>query len=336
MSQFQTIPDKLSQVYALLKPDMDALENLVASELVNNDTFVDEVVRYAFRLGGKRLRPALVFLAGHACGKVGEPHYLIATAIELTHTGTLLHDDILDGAAIRRHLATLNVRWDSNTALLAGDLLFTFAMQMITRFDDINCYRIMSDAIQRTCRGELRQMGARNRFDITEGEYLDILSDKTAALIEVSCQLGASESNAPPETVQAFRKYGHHVGMAFQIADDILDLTGVEGETGKTLGTDLINRKATLPLIHYLHTAAPDDREKMLNLVTDDELGNGNSEAIVKETIKRLKESGSIKEARKKAEQYVNRAIEQIPKNTGKSIKTALETIANFAISRKT
>ncbi len=332
-SRLQT-PEELVSVYSFIAPELQTLEETMRRELRGADPFVEEVIRYAFKLGGKRLRPVLLFLCAKAAGAVTADHHLVAVALEMVHTATLIHDDILDGATIRRHLATMNIRWDNETSVLAGDLLFMIAMQMITRLDDLDGYRMISESLRKTCLGELRQVGARNRFDLTEGEYLDILGDKTAALLGCSCRLGAYFARATPETVDRYLRYGNLLGLAFQIADDILDLTGKEERMGKTLGTDLVNRKATLPLIHYLHTASPADRKSMLELVTDEDLANGNGGNIIAMVIDRLRKNGSIDAAAKKADELIDSAIELLPA-PGTEATEALTEIARFAVRRR-
>ncbi|HBT76558.1 MAG TPA: polyprenyl synthetase family protein [Planctomycetaceae bacterium] len=334
------VPESLRPVYSLIEPELTALEETMRRELGETDPFVSEVVRYAFKLGGKRLRPVLLFLcaknAAPAEDTVAAAHYLLAAAIEMIHTATLIHDDILDGATIRRHLATMNVRWDGETSVLAGDLLFMLAMQMITRLDDLEGYRITAEALKKTCLGELRQVGARNRFDLTEGEYLDIIGDKTAALLGCSCRLGAYFAKATHEMSLRYERYGYNLGLAFQIADDILDLTGDEEQMGKTLGTDLVNRKATLPLIHYLHTSNPAERKEMLELVTDEDLANGDGETIIAMVIDRLTKHGSIDAARCKAETFIDDAIGLLPDEVAyRETHAALVELARFVVRRK-
>lgn len=327
-------PEELTSVYTLLEGELRTLEETMRNELRSTDPFVAELNRYAFKLGGKRLRPVLLYLSARAVGEVAPSHHLLAAALEMTHTATLIHDDILDGATIRRHLATMNVRWDSETSVLAGDLLFMSAMQMVTRLDDLGGYRMMAESLSRTCLGELRQVGARNRFDLTEGEYLDIIGDKTAALLGCSCQIGAYFAGADAEQVQRFYRFGHLLGLAFQITDDILDLTGLESDTGKTLGTDLLNRKATLPLIHYLHTATPTERKFMLERVTDEDLTNGRAGEIIASVIDCLQKSGAIDAAQRKADDLITMALAGLPSNDNPAL-TALTTIARFVTCRK-
>lgn len=325
------IPNELSAVYALIENELCLLDETMKRELSSTDPFVNELTRYAFELGGKRLRPVLVFLSARAVGHVAEAHCLVAASLEMTHTATLIHDDILDGATVRRHLATMNVRWDNQTGVLAGDLLFTVAMELVTRLEDVAGYRMLAEAVQKTCRGELRQVGARNRFDLTEGEYLDILGEKTAALLGCCCRLGAYFAGADPETVARYYQFGFQLGLAFQIADDILDLAGEERTVGKTLGTDLLNRKATLPLIHYLHTASPVQRQKMLDLATEEEM----TPATIAEIIACLEKNGSIEAARRKADQMIDEALEILPGEGDREASDSLRTIARYVVERK-
>ena len=173
----------------------------------------------------------------------------------MIHTATLVHDDVLDGASIRRHVATVNAGWDNQTSILLGDYLFTHAFHLLTTLNDARVCRLIGEATNRVCEGELRQGLERGNLALTEAEYLDIIDAKTAELIACCCRLGALHSGAPSAVVDSLARYGRWLGMAFQIADDLLDLVGEESVTGKSLGTDVEQQKLTLPLIHLLNRA---------------------------------------------------------------------------------
>lgn len=233
--------------------DWSRLEAFLAERLTSDDPFLRELSVYAFRLGGKRLRPALVILAGRLwCAATDDRLMHFATAVELIHTATLIHDDIIDGASVRRHMETMNSRWDAATGVLAGDLLLSEAMRLVTAHNDIAAYRLLAESLHTTCRGELRQRGTSGNIDLTRDAYFSIIGEKTAALMASCCQLGSHLAGAPEPVVSLLYDFGFQLGLAFQIADDVLDITGSELQTGKTLGTDLSQRKMTLPLLIYL------------------------------------------------------------------------------------
>jgi len=318
--------------YRLIASEMTAMEALMRQILTHADPFVDEVVRYSMQIGGKRLRPALLFLAGKVVGQVTEPHIQAAAALEFIHTATLIHDDILDGATIRRHLATFNVRWNAQIGVLAGDLLLTKALKLITQTGKIDGVRSLTDACQQTCEGELRQIGAMGRLDMSTEEYFLIIAGKTAPLLACSTELGAFYASAAPPVIERFLFFGQQLGLAFQIIDDVLDLVGETGTAGKTLRTDLIQRKPTLPLILYLQGATAEEQKETLVRIRRDDFAEQSADWVVE----RLTESGTIDAAKKTAQQLVDQALESLTEIEGDAeAKLALTKLAQFVVSRK-
>lgn len=303
-----TASQSLNAAYHVIASELNQVEQIICQELSDHVPFVDEVVRYAFRLGGKRLRPAMLLLAGKAIAPLQQEHVFSAAAIELIHTATLIHDDILDGAEIRRHLMTMNLRWNTEISVMAGDLLFAKAMAMVTRLNDIYPYRVIAKACQETCYGELYQMGTRSRFDLGTNEYFKMIALKTAALLECACHLGAVYSKASETTVHALCSFARNLGIAFQIIDDVLDIDGDEKQTGKTLGTDLARKKPTLPLIIFLESLASEERETMITELKT----RGGDDVFATELAKRLQTSGSIDAAKNQAKNLVETAVFQL------------------------
>src|SRR5262249_25288331 len=205
---------------------------------------------------GKRLRPALLLLTARACGRVTPAHHTLAAVAEMIHTATLVHDDVLDDAALRRHVQTVNAGWGNQTSILLGDYLFTHAFHLSSTIGDARACELIGEATNRVCEGELHQVCERGNLDLTEAEYLDIIDGKTAELTSCCCRLGALYSGATTGVVEQLSRYGRWLGVAFQIADDLLDLVGEERTTGKSLGTDLDQQKLTLPLIYLLGRAS--------------------------------------------------------------------------------
>ena len=318
--------------YRLIASDMTAMEALMRQALSHADPFVDEVVRYSLQIGGKRLRPALVFLAGKIAGHVTEQHIQVAAALEFVHTATLIHDDILDGATIRRHLATFNVRWNAQIGVLAGDLLLTKALELMTQTGEMEGVLALTGTCQQTCEGELRQIGATGRFDMTAEEYLQIIAGKTAPLLACSARLGAFYASATPAMVDRFQFFGQKLGLAFQIIDDVLDLVGKADTAGKTLRTDLIHRKPTLPLILYLQRATEEQQREVLVRIRRDDFDEQSADWVVE----RLSESGAVDAARQTAQQLVEEATEALSEIEGDAeAKQALVGLAQFVVSRK-
>jgi octaprenyl-diphosphate synthase len=230
-------------------------ERVFRHELRSRFPFVQHLVDHCGDYQGKRLRPALLLLAARASGTVTAAHPVLAAVVEMIHTATLVHDDVLDEAMVRRHAATVNAEWGNETAVLMGDYLFTHAFHLAASLDSTLACRWIGRATNLVCEGEMQQVHNRGNLDLDEAAYFSIIRGKTAELTAVSCRLGAHYAGADAATVEAMDAYGRDLGVAFQIADDVLDLWGDERTTGKSLGTDLEKQKLTLPLIRLLATA---------------------------------------------------------------------------------
>lgn len=257
-------PQLLPALYAPIQAGLHQVEEVFREQLRSKYPFVDDLVKYGFRLGGKRLRPALLLLSGLACAGLCPAHVLLAAAVEMIHTATLVHDDVLDEATIRRHLATVNVRWNNETSVLLGDYLFTRALCMTSSLDDVFACRELNNAARVMCEGELRQVESRGDYSLSEDQYYEIIRGKTAALTASCCRLGAHFSAADADIEDALSEYGMHLGISFQIVDDLLDVLGDEAKVGKSLGTDLVKQKATLPVIRLLEQLPADVRGKLI------------------------------------------------------------------------
>jgi octaprenyl-diphosphate synthase len=266
----ETTPATLQSVYAPIEEELAQVEQILRTELRSPHDFVDELVRYGCLLGGKRLRPALLLLSAKACGQVRRDHLVLAAVVEMIHTATLVHDDVLDEADMRRHLATVNARWSNEVSVLLGDYLFTHAFYLASTLETTRACRLIGRATNIVCEGELRQIGSRGNFSLTEAEYLDIIEAKTAELCACACELGAHYAGADGATVERLTRFGRDLGIAFQIADDLLDVQGDERATGKSLGTDLDQHKPTLPLIRVFELATPAERQELQDLMLAD------------------------------------------------------------------
>jgi len=328
-SSCQTAQQTLRLLYAPIREDLDQVESLLRRELSSDFPFIDQLVKHGFRLGGKRLRPALVLLAGQACGGVRPEHHVLAAVVELIHTATLIHDDVLDEATIRRHLETVNARWDNETSVLLGDYLFARAICLTSSLDDLFAYRALSETCRVLCEGELRQVGSRGDFALSEAEYLGIVGAKTAALCACCCRLGSHYAGAGPELEELFAQYGHLLGIAFQIVDDVLDLKGSEAVTGKSLGTDLLKQKPTLPLIRLLEQLGPDDRSDLLAILTSSD----------DHRLDRLKTYfqrwDGVSYAQQEALVYVRRAKERLDAAPPAPARETLKQLADFVVTRQ-
>ena len=307
---------------------------LIADDLAEADRLYDDalapfrhrfapLVQHLKQYRGKRLRPALVLLAGHACGRVTPAHHVLGAVVEMVLTATLVHDDVLDEADTRRHLPTVNAAWGTKTSLLLGDMLFSAAFRLCSTVDAKACEWV-GDATNRVCGGELRQVSEAGNLDLTEADYFEVVAGKTGALTECCTRLGAHHAGATPDVVERLAAYGRDLGMAFQIADDVLDLGGDPYETGKTLGTDVQQRKLTLPLIRALADLPGPDAARLRSA-----LGRGSAAAVAD-----LLTDAHVESARADARRLAaaaRRALGVLPPTPA---RTALEQIAEWAVKR--
>jgi octaprenyl-diphosphate synthase len=318
----------LAAIYASIGAELQQVEQTLRSQLRSEQAYVDELCRYGCLMGGKRLRPALVLLSAQASGEIETSHLTLAAVIEMVHTATLVHDDVLDGATTRRHLATVNSRWDNEASILLGDLLFSQAFYLASTLDDVFACRAIGRATNRVCEGELRQKGSRGDFQLSETEYLTIIEAKTAELCACSCLLGAHYAGADAATRQRLESYGRYLGIAFQIADDILDIVGREDTTGKSLGTDLQQQKPTLPLIRLLETADAATRQRVLHLATCE---TETAHAPLRDLFHRF---GTLEYSERQAHHYASLAASQLDTLPPSEAVEHLHTLTEFVVRR--
>ena len=319
----------LDRLYASVAESLGKVERRLECELRSRYELLNPLLRHGTQLGGKRLRPAMLLLSGEATGKLCEDHTTLATVVEMVHTATLIHDDVLDDAKTRRHVATVNANWDEHTSILLGDYLFAQSFYLAATLDNTLACRWVGEAARRVCEGELRQVLLRDQFQLDESTYIDIIRGKTAELCQVACRLGAQYSGATEETVRAMGRYGNAVGIAFQIADDYLDLWGNEHEIGKTLGTDLIQGKATLPVIRLLSRASETERKEIIRIL------NGPVERRLADLRPMLRQSDARQYTQSVAEFHRSLAIEALQRLEASDAKRSLVAIANFAVDRR-
>ncbi len=316
-------------LFAAIGTDLQRVETRLREELRSDHPYVDELVRYGCLLGGKRLRPALLLLAAKACGGVREEHLTLATVVEMIHTATLVHDDVIDEAGMRRHLATVNARWDNEASVLLGDFLFTHAFYLASTLPTTHACRLIGHATNIVCEGELRQKGLRGRFDLNPAEYFAVVEAKTAELCSVSCELGAFYAGASPEIAEALSLYGRDLGIAFQIADDLLDFQGDEDTMGKSLGTDLQKQRPTLPVIHLLERASGGERTKALAALRGEV---DNPLPVLRELLVR---HGSFEHTLAVAANHAHRAVNRLNGLAPSVARDTLSDLAQFVVQRR-
>ncbi len=253
---------QVRQTFELINTQLYSVEERIRQQAREFDPAVEGYVSYACESRGKRIRPALALMAGGATGNICTSHFDLAVVLELIHAATLVHDDIMDGADIRRGQPTANAKWGNAISVLLGDCLFAHALKLSTSFPNGEISRRIASAASDVCSGEIIQTQRRFDLKLSVADYYRIIEMKTAALFAAATELGAFINEASPEIISAMKTFGLKLGTAYQIYDDCLDIAGSEVTVGKTLGTDLRKGKLTLPLLHLLQTTSEDNRER--------------------------------------------------------------------------
>jgi len=318
----------LASLTDCIAPELAAVEETFQSELSSSLQCVNTLVKHVNRFRGKMLRPCLLLLSGRSIGPLSPAHIKLATVVEMVHMATLVHDDVLDEAELRRKGATINHLRGNEAAVLLGDYLISHSYHLCSSLDSQFAARLIARTTNTVCEGELLQIDNRNNIDLSEETYFEIITRKTASLCATCCLLGAKYSNANERHQHQLELFGLSLGIAFQIQDDILDLVGEEPTVGKTLGLDIGKGKMTLPIIHFLSTA-PQNHRKLLRSL----LSNGEPDQV--EKIRNLiLPSKSIEYARNRARQLVDGARQSLADLADSDAKKALDTMAEFVISR--
>lgn len=337
------LPVPLQEFYAIIQSDLSEVEQLLRRFLTSDNSFIQQVADHGFRLGGKRMRPALHLFFALMGGEIRPIHHVIGAVLETIHTASLVHDDILDEAKTRRHLPTVNAVWDNETSVLMGDYMVARAMLSVAELNNITVNRIVAETSCQLCDGEMRQVGSRGRFDLTEAEYYAIITGKTAALFECGCRLGmlcALDTSSETETgeissenrkkIENAALFGRNIGMAFQIADDLLDILGDEEQMGKTLGSDLAKQKLTLPIIRLLNVLDTETRDALVSEIQN----NLGLETYIR--IRTLLQEYHIYESvRETAINHITQAVELLEVFPDSVAKTAMIGFAKYAIERQ-
>ena len=264
------IPKNWAELCDPIQPFLDEVSDRLQDEVKNFDPQIATFVQYALASRGKQLRPALVALAARAAGGIKPQHVDIAVIIEMVHLATLVHDDVVDGAEVRRNRPTLAANWGNKVSVLAGDCLFAEALRLAATLPSTEVCRLVSQSAKIVCTGEIRQTLQRGNFELGREEYLELVRMKTAELFSLACELGARFATPhEPEVHAALRNYGEQLGTAYQIYDDCLDVFGEEVRAGKSLRTDLITGKATLPVLIALERADEIEHKAWLSMLKD-------------------------------------------------------------------
>ncbi len=318
----------LEPVQRFIADEMRAVDEVIRARLHSEVVLVRQVSEYIVGSGGKRLRPALVLLAAGACGYSGNAHYQLAAVVEFIHTATLLHDDVVDDSDLRRGRATANSLFGNPASVLVGDFLYSRAFQMMVELRNMRVMEVLANATNTIAEGEVLQLLNCNDPDLDEDGYLRVIRYKTARLFEAAGQLGAIVSQASREVEEGLARYGTHLGTAFQLIDDVLDYSGDHVQTGKNLGDDLAEGKATLPLIYAMRQGTAAQRDVIRAAIE-----HGGLEEF-RPVLAAIEETGALAYSRGAADTEAQRAIASLEPLPNSPYKDSLLQLAAFAVSR--
>lgn len=324
--ELKTLPD----LYTPIRGELASVQSLVAKELTSRHGSVNELCQHLANYHGKMLRPALVLLSGQAAGGLTFAHETLAAVVEIVHLATLLHDDVLDEADMRRQHRTINAMRNNETAVLLGDFLISHAYHLCSSLNDQHAARVISATTNVVCEGEIIEVTNRHNDALTEDEYLEIIQAKTAALTATCCSLGAHYASDDPAIESAMREFGLSAGIAFQIVDDVLDVIGDEANTGKSAGRDLEEGSATLPVIHAIANVDVAASEKKIRSYL-----RGDQPVDIAFVQRTLESTGSVEYALNVARGYVQSALEQLTRLPESSARDSLTTMAEFILRRQ-
>lgn len=322
-------PASLDNIRRVIDADMQAIDGVIRSRLSSEVLLINQIGHYIVGSGGKRLRPALVVLAGRLFGAKVEHIHELAAVIEFIHTATLLHDDVVDESSLRRGRNTANAEFGNAASVLVGDFLYSRAFQMMVSVANPRVMEVLAEATNIIAEGEVLQLLNIKDPDTDEEKYLRVVRYKTAKLFQAATQVGAILGHASDRDERALADYGTHLGTAFQLIDDVLDYSGDEGETGKHLGDDLAEGKPTLPLIHAMKTGNPAQREAVRKAVQEG--GHDSLEAV----IAAIHETGALEYSRKAARTEADLAMAAIAHLPDSVYRAALLELCVFAVERR-
>ena len=316
---------------ASLADDLSGVNSLIRERMASKHApRIPEVTAHLVEAGGKRLRPMLTLASARLLGYEGEDHLRLAATVEFIHTATLLHDDVVDESAQRRGRPTANLLWDNKSSVLVGDYLFARSFQLMTDTGSIDVLRILSDAAATIAEGEVLQLTAAANLATTEDVYLQVVRGKTAALFAAACEVGGVISNATNEQVAALNAYGDALGIAFQIADDLLDYEGDASATGKNVGDDFRERKLTLPVIKAIAQATAEERAFWVRTI---EKGDQRDDDL-QQALELIAKYNTLSDTRQDAMRWSLKARDALAVLPRHELRTMLEDLAEYVVAR--
>lgn len=331
MPQQHTSQDLKQKLIALVANDLNRIETALKENLTPHIDLVSDIAGHLLFSGGKRLRPLLMLQCARICGFDDDTSALpVSTLFEYLHAATLLHDDVVDGARVRRGKSAAHTQWSPAKVVLTGDYLLARSMRLAAATGIPALIDVMANITEEMSQGEIDQMNKAGKTDLTEAEYLEIIRRKTAVLLQGACRSGAILAHADPEKEKALDRYGHHLGIAFQMADDLLDYTADAETLGKKTGADLREGKLTLPLIHALKKATPDDRKFMEEMIQTPDFNTDR----FNDMVNKITRYDGIAYTSQMAQFHIDTALATLDLFESCQAKTVLTTIARYAVAR--
>jgi octaprenyl-diphosphate synthase len=319
---------ELRDLLAPVRAELEQMADQIAVALRPESEELAPLVGHVARYRGKQLRGGMVLLTARALGKLVPEHVQVAVIVEMIHTATLVHDDVLDNATMRRKLSTINVIYGNEVPVLLGDYIYAKAFNLSVNMEDQTCSRVLSEVTRTICQGEITQILQRDDLRLTEQRYLGIIGDKTASLYGAACELGAYHAGGDPGVIERFKDFGYSLGVAFQIVDDCLDLEGEESVVGKSLGTDLAGGKMTLPVLWCLRRREGDPSLQEL-------LRAGRDGDLIGVLRRSFDLEGGLSYAHSRAEDYIQRARRALEGLPPSDSLEALRSMADYVLTRR-
>jgi len=317
------------EIRSVVAADFDAVNRFIVDQLHSNVSLVENIGQYLVDAGGKRMRPVTVLLSARACNDRYNPDIIaLAAVIEFIHTATLLHDDVVDMSAMRRGRPTANEQWNNPSSVLVGDFIYSRAFQILVGLDNMSIMKVIADTTNTIAEGEVRQLLNKHRTDMSETEYMQVIHEKTAILFQAAAHCGALLAGATDSQITSLQQAGRHIGLAFQLIDDVLDYSGNSEDMGKNIGDDLAEGKPTLPLIHAIGKCDKTDADIIRKSI---ETGGGSE---LERVTRIIQDSGALDYTRALAQQHKDQALAQLAYLPDNVFRAALQNMAELSVNR--
>ena len=318
-------------IRAVVESDFLAVNDFIVEQLYSEVTLVESIGHYIVEAGGKRMRPVLTLLAARSCGIGSQHHIPMAAVIELIHTATLLHDDVVDMSTLRRGRPTVNAEWNTPSSVLVGDFIYSRAFQILVQIGNMRIMEIIADTTNKIAEGEVLQLIAKNNPESSEASYMQVIESKTAILFQAAAQCGALLGNAEPNIESALTEFGLRIGTGFQLVDDVLDYAGDAADLGKNIGDDLAEGKVTLPLIHALETGTDPEKDLIREALKTEDL----PKQMLQDVIRIVRNNGGLEYTKNQPNIHAQAAQKCLASLPESQFRPAMTAMVDFSVNRR-